>query len=217
MKHLEIVLNSRLFDGIDKKDMMMAFDSLDITSRRFRKAELLFCENEVIDCLCIPKDGRIKAERLYPTGHIHIIEIIEPGALFGFEIASSRLKQTYCDYVAENDCEVVFISFDSIIESPYVEHFQRALNSMLADECIKKINKSFILAEYKLRERLLAYFDILQKKSGTNKITVKMNREQLSDYLCVNRSALSNELSKMKREGLIEINKTEYTLLYINK
>ena len=83
----------------------------------------------------------------------------------------------------------------------------------LADESIRKMHKIEILAERGLRDRIIMYLDILRKKSGTNVVHVNMGREQLAQFLCVNRSALSNELNKMKREGLIDFRKNEFRIL----
>lgn len=217
MKYFETVINSHLLDGLKREDVILAFDSLDINSRKYRKDELIFCEEELIESICIPKGGRIKAEKINPNGSVHIIDIIEDGVPFGYEIASSKSKRSFCDFVALSDCELVQISMKSILSSKYVADIMRNVCVMIADESIKKINKTFILSENTLRKRLYAYFSILQKKSGTNKVKITMNREQMSEYLCVNRSALSNEISKMKSEGLIEMSKSECTLLYLNK
>lgn len=217
MKYLETIINSNLLDGLKKQDVILAFESLDIKSRKCRKDELVFCEEERMECICIPRGGRIKAEKINPNGNVHIIDIIEDGVPFGYEIASSKSMRSYCDFVALGDCEVIQISMNSILSSKYVADIMRNVCGMIADESIKKINKTFILSENTLRKRLYAYFSILQRKSGTNKVKITMNREQMSEYLCVNRSALSNEISKMKSEGLIEMSKSECTLLYLNK
>ena len=57
------------------------------------------------------------------------------------------------------------------------------------------------------------YLNVLAKKSGGNTVQVKMSREQMARYLCVNRSALSNELNKMKREGIIDFHRGTFRIL----
>jgi CRP-like cAMP-binding protein len=89
----------------------------------------------------------------------------------------------------------------------------KALTYMLADNNIKMSNKVEILAERGLRDRIMVYLNVLRVKSGSDTVTIKMSREQLAQYLCVNRSALSNELSKMKRDGLIDFKGTRFTIL----
>lgn len=63
-----------------------------------------------------------------------------------------------------------------------------------------------------IRERVMAYLSAQVKKSGCRKVTTEFDRQQLADYLCVDRSALSAELGKMRREGMMEINGRNFIL-----
>lgn len=83
----------------------------------------------------------------------------------------------------------------------------------MASDNIRKMHKIEILAERGLRNRILMYLEILHRKSGTDTVSVKMSREQLAQYLCVNRSALSNELNKMKREKIIDFERDQFRFL----
>ena len=87
------------------------------------------------------------------------------------------------------------------------------LMQKLAGDSIKKTRKIEILGERGLRNRIMIYLDVLRKKEGSSVVTVKMNREQFAQYLCVSRSALSNELNKMKREKIIDFNKERFEIL----
>ena len=89
----------------------------------------------------------------------------------------------------------------------------KILTYEIADNNIRMANKVEILAERSLRERILVYLNILTGKAGSNTVTVRMNREQMAQFLCVNRSALSNELNKMKKEGVIDFHKDKFTIL----
>ena len=84
---------------------------------------------------------------------------------------------------------------------------------MLSDSNIKMAHKVEILAERGLRDRIMVYLNVLRSKAGGNTVTIKMSREQLAQFLCVNRSALSNELNKMKREGIIDFKGSRFTIL----
>ena len=101
----------------------------------------------------------------------------------------------------------------SIQKNRFSKELQKALTFMLADSNIKMRNKIEILAEKGLRDRVMMYLHVLQAKSGTDTVTIKMSREQLAQYLCVNRSALSNELSKMKKDGIIDFKGSSFTIL----
>ncbi len=78
-------------------------------------------------------------------------------------------------------------------------------NRMIADNCVRLLYKTDVLSKHSLRERILTYFYIMKMKHQSNTFRIKMSREQFAQYLCVNRSALSRELSRMEKEGLIKV------------
>ena len=79
----------------------------------------------------------------------------------------------------------------------------RNTSQVLANRCVKLLYRTEVISFKLLRERILAFFRILQVKQGSSTIRLKLNRQQLAQYLCTNRSALSRELSWMQRDGLI--------------
>ena len=213
IKHLESVINSGLFQYVSRSDCIDAFEQLNITARNYGKGEIIFYENDVIDSLCIVERGSVRGEKTYPSGEIHIVSIFEEGSIFSLQISVSRKKTTPIDLIANEQCRVIFISMQSIEASSFRDRMHSALIEMLADDNIRMTHKIEILAERGLRSRIMVYLNVLARKSGTDTVSVKMSREQMAQYLCVNRSALSNELNKMKREGLIDFQRGTFRLL----
>ncbi len=213
MKYLECIINSGLFRNIDKSGYIDAFEKIEIIERSYFRGETIFYENDLIDWVCIVHSGSVRAEKNYPNGDIHIVSIFEENAIFGLEIVLSQRRTTPVDYIANENCRILFLSLKSLYGSRYTEAFRTVLTEKLADENIRMGHKIEILAERGLRDRVLIYLSILAGKSGSNVVTVRMSREQMAQYLCVNRSALSNELNKMKREGLIDFKRHQFRLL----
>lgn len=213
MKYLEVIINSGLLDNVSKSDYIHTFDQLKIYGKNYENGEPVFYEGDVIDKVCIIVKGSVRSEKTYPDGEIHIVEVFDEGSFFALEIALSKKKTSAIDYICNEDCEIVFITMRSIERSRSAEKIKDILMQKLADDNVIMSHKIEILAERGLRDRILVYFDILRNKSGTNEVTVRMNREQMAQFLRVNRSALSNELNKMKREGLIDFRKDTFTLL----
>ena len=81
------------------------------------------------------------------------------------------------------------------------------------DENMKKAYRLAIMSRNGLRERILAYLTMQAAKRGTNTFTIPFSREELAAFLCVNRSALSHELSLMRQEGLLDFHKNNFSLL----
>jgi len=213
MKHLESVINSGLFGNLKKSEYIDAFEQLKITSKSYRKGEPIYYEGDVIDKLCIVERGSVYGEKTYHDGEVHILDVFEEGTLFGLEVVLSKTRKSAVDYISNEESVIVFVSLNSIGKSSYAGEIQSALTYMLADSNIRMAHKIEILAERGLRDRILVYLNILKRKSGSNTVIVRMNREQLAQFLCVNRSALSNEMNKMKKEGIIDFKKDHFTIL----
>ena len=210
MKYLECVIESGLFNEVSKADYIETFEELRVTGVNMMKDDVVFCEDDQVDKICIIESGSIRGEKAYSTGELHIIQFYDQGHIFALEEAVSKLRTSAMDYVCKEDSSIVFISLSAIMKSRSSAQIMSFIMQRLADESIRKMYKIEILAERGLRDRIVMYLDILKKKSGTETVHVNMGREQLAQFLCVNRSALSNELSKMRREGLIDFTKNEF-------
>lgn len=213
MQYLESVIDSGLLNELKKSEYVDAFEQLKISGRTYKPGETVFFEGDIIDKFCIIRKGSVRSEKTYLNGEVHIVDIFDEGSVFGLAFSVSRSRVSALDFIANEDSEIVFISMHSIQKNKFAGEMNKALTYMLADSSIKTSNKVEILAERGLRERVMVYLHILQAKSGTDTVTIRMSREQLAQYLCVNRSALSNELSKMKKEGIIDFKGPRFTLL----
>ena len=213
MKYLESVINSGLFSNLKKSQYIDAFEQLGIKGKNYAKGEAVFYEGDIIDKICIIESGSICGEKTYHDGEVHILDVYEESSIFALEVALSRTKKSAVDFICNEDTAVVFISLSTIIKSSYADEIRSMLIYMLADSNIRMARKIEMLAERGLRDRILIYLNILRRKAGSDTVTVRMNREQLAQFLCVNRSALSNELNKMKKEGIIDFRKDKFTIL----
>ena len=213
MKYLETIVESGLFEEIEKENYIDALEQLSVTGKRFTRGTAVFYEKDIIDRICIINRGCVRGEKMYLDGEIHIIDIYDENTVFGLEVAASKLQTAAMDYICNEDSNIIFIPLTSIHKCDYRNEIKDALMQKMASDNIKKMHKIEILAERVLRDRIMVYLNILSKKSGSSVVSLKMNREQLAQYLCVSRSALSNELNKMKKEKLIDFNKDKFEIL----
>ncbi|MDO4177038.1 MAG: Crp/Fnr family transcriptional regulator [Bacillota bacterium] len=182
------------------------------TSKKFDKNAIIFLEGDAISKICILESGSVRCEKAYPDGEVHIVDVFQVGDVFALEIAASRTRKSAMDYIANEDTRVRFVSMAAIEKSEYEAEIRREITHRLADENVRMAHKLEILAERGLRDRILTYLRVLQGKAGTDTVSVPMSREQMAQFLCVNRSALSNELNIMKREGIIDFKGSRFTI-----
>lgn len=214
MKYLETIIGSGLFSRISKLEYILVYEELAVTGKEFKKGSIIFHEDEVLDKLCIVKNGSVRGEKMYVEGDVHILHIWEKFQIFGMEATVSKTKTSILDYISHQDCEVVFISWESIRTSRYAKVLMETLLQEMANDDIKNIHKVNILAHRGLRDKIMTYLSIRQKKHPEKEgFKVNMNREQMAQFLCVNRSALSNELNKMKKEGIIDFERGVFKIL----
>lgn len=217
MGKLECILDSGILSYVDKTCYIDAIERMSILARTYHEGGSVFYEGDLINRICIVQQGVVRAEKKYVNGDLHLLSIFEENSIFGLEVALSPKQNSPIDYIANEECTVIQISLASIERLPYEAAIKRKLTEMLADQNIRMANKIEILAERGLRDRIMIYFHILAQKAGSNVIDVRMSREQMSQFLRVNRSALSNEISKMCREGLIEFHRHQYILHNFNE
>ncbi|MEE1086599.1 MAG: Crp/Fnr family transcriptional regulator [Schaedlerella sp.] len=212
MKYLETVIECGLFSKISKTDYILAFESLIVTGKSYEKDTILFREGEIIDRIGIVAKGSVREEKTYLQGDVHILQVYDKNAIVGLEVAASRKKTAISEFVCSEDAEIVWILFETLKKSKWKKEMIESLLQYLADDNVRKINKVSILACKGLRERILLYLEVQKKRTVGNCIHIKMNREQLAQFLCVSRSALSNELNKMKKEGILDFQKNDFYL-----
>ena len=213
LSKLECLINSGLFAYIDRSEYFDLMDSLDVVERKYKRDEPIFYEGDTIKRVCIISSGSVRSEKNYSDGEVHILSVFDANSVFGLEITMSQLKTTPVNFIANEPTSVLYLSIDSLETHKYRKPVKKALIEMLADENIRMMHKIEILAERGLRDRIIVYLNVLARRAKSNTVQVSMSREQMAQYLCVNRSALSNELSKMKQEGILDFDRHTFRLL----
>ena len=213
MRYLEPIISSGLLKYVRESEHMEAVQSFRTVEKSFVKEEIIYNEGDVIDSICLVLSGSVRSEKNYHDGEVHILSVFEKDSIFALEITTSCRRTTPITYVANEDSTVLFLSMTGTVDNRYGAGIRRAVMEQLADENIRMMHKVEILAEKSLRGRIMVYLEILAQKSETKEFAVLMNREQMARFLCVNRSALSNELNKKKKEGIIDFKRRRFTIL----
>ncbi len=208
------ILNSVLLAYVPEEERETVLSSLKMQTRLLRRGEAVFHTGDVIDRIGIVVSGSVRSEKNYADGDVHILSVFEKHAVLALDMAMSKTRVSPVDYIANESGEIVLISMESLRSSDHWGNIQRILVETLADELIRSANKNEMLAQHSIRGRVLTYLRTVANKAGTDEITISMNREQLAQFLCVNRTSLSNELSLMQQEGLIEFRKNRFRLLH---
>lgn len=210
-------VNIPLFEGISREERGMLFGHIMPTVREFDKDEIIIMEEEQIRYVGIVLSGRVNMVREDLWGESVFISYMKPGELFGETFHIMRQKQSGVTFQAAEKTRVLFLSLDNIMH-PCSHHcaFHVRLADNLYDQLgrrnVQFIEKIEVISKPDLRGKILAYLEIQAEKQGSSTVNIPLNREEMAEYLCANRSALSRELAALRKEGLIDFQKNRFTL-----
>lgn len=209
---IEILKNNKLFSGIDETDIYNVLKCLNSYTRFFLKGEFVFLAGESKPSVGILVSGETQITKENILGDSMIVGSFKAGDMFGETFACMGMKEIPVTVTALEKCEVLFIDVNRIIHTckSACSFHQQLISNLLriiAEKNIFLNQKMSYITHKTIRSRLEAYFCDIIEQSGSYTFTVPYNRNELADYLCTDRSAMSRELSKMQSEGIININK----------
>lgn len=203
---------SELFGGIEQKELEALMDCLKPMRRKYRKGEYVCRAGESIRHMGFILEGSVNIERNDIWGNQSLLGRVEAGEVFGETYACVPGEVLMVDVVAVEACDILFLDMGKLLKtcSSACGFHNRLIQNLVGVMAAKNLNLSRKIndtASKSIRGRLLSYLSHQVVKQGAYKFEIPFNRQQLADYLGVDRSAMSNELGKMQREGLIEYRK----------
>ncbi len=206
-----------LFRGVPEPEIGGLIESLCGRSGHYEKGEVIYrCGETAIDIGLVQSGGVIiKNDDFW--GNQSVLARIEPGDIFAETYACIGGKALLVDAVAAESTEVLFISAAEILspKDGVSRHCQTLTGNLLTISAIKNIRLScriLYTSPKHIRGRLTAFLSDAAKEQGSERVTVPFSRQQLADFLNVDRSAMCAELSKMQKDGIIEYKKNIFLL-----
>jgi CRP-like cAMP-binding protein len=216
---LDLLRNAELFRGFTDADFAKICASVRRRVQDFERKDVLVRQGAPVSEIGVLIRGGLLSEKYHINGRVQIIRTFSPYAAVNLDAVCSSFRTGPTTITANRSGRIIWLSFDDLIQGEAVSAavnkalFDR-IAAILADENIRLMYKSDILAMRTVRGRIMAYFSILSEKRGSLTIDIDMNQEELAQYLCLDRSSLSLELNKMRREGILDFNKKIYTLAF---
>ncbi len=210
---------TELFEGICSDEIESMMKCLQAKKRNYEKGEYIFRVGDCIKNMGIVIFGSVNIEKDEIWGGHSIISNVSRGQAFGEAYACVFGEQLNINAVAAEKAEVLFFNIEHILTtcSTCCEFHNRLIKNLLKVMALKNLSltkKMTVISPKSIRERLVSYLSFQAIESNSSDFTIPFNRQQLADYICVDRSAMSKELSKMQKEGLILYNKNKF---HINK
>ncbi|MBQ9068374.1 MAG: Crp/Fnr family transcriptional regulator [Eggerthellaceae bacterium] len=186
--------------------------------RTFRKGSYLLRQGDAVSSLGMVLSGSVLIRSEDYWGNGNILARSGPGSLFAEAFACMPNAMSTVDVVAGEKTEAIFMDVARIIStcpSACAHHTRliRNLTSVLAQRNYALTQKMGHLTKRTTREKVLSYLSSRSQDVGSSRFTIPFDRQQLADYLSVDRSALSSCLGALKREGIIDFRKNSFELM----
>lgn len=216
-KYFEVLTNCALFNDTTSEDLVNMLRCLSAKDKFYKKNDFIFLEEDKAEYVGIVITGSVCVIKEDYWGNRAILEKLEPGELFGETYALADIDSLPISVIATQDCEVILIDCKKIIRtcSNCCSFHSKLIDNLLKIVAYKNLalnQKIHHLVQRTTREKLISYLSEQATKYKSNTFKIPFNRQELADYLSVERSAMSNELSKLRDEGIIEFNKNEFIL-----
>lgn len=206
-----------LFEGIHEKDIKKLLGCLHSNLKTFQKNEYILIEGTPIDFIAIVLSGRVLMEQEDREGNSSIFAEITTDHTLGDTFISVNIQNSNVCYKAATNSRLLLIHYENFFRfcsNACGCHKTLLYNliSCIAGKNRQLANKLEILSKKTLRDKIVTYLTILQRQQSQTTIHSPLNRVEMADYLCVNRSAMTRELTIMRREGLLEYDRNTFTL-----
>ncbi|MBQ2967384.1 MAG: Crp/Fnr family transcriptional regulator [Clostridia bacterium] len=217
-KFLKILEKCALFDQIAPENLTALLGCLGAKTASFEKSFTVMAEGTPAHYIGIVLSGSVQLVQVDFYGNRSIIAHAEQGDLFAEAFACAGIPRIPLRIIADTDCEILYIDSRRIVSAcsnACSFHQQIIFNLMktLANKNILFHQKIEITSKRTTREKLMAYLMVQAKKHGSNRFTIPFDRQALADYLEVDRSGLSAEISKLRKEGVLLSDKKQFELL----
>lgn len=216
-KYLSVLKRSRLFAGITESEITAMLQCLSAAVRIYDKGDCVLRRGETVSSVAMLLEGSIHIQKEDYWGNLSILSEIAPGEIFGEVYACLGNEEMLNSAVAVQTSRVLFLDMKRVITMcPSACRFHgrliRNLLSVMAWKNRMLTGKLEHMARRTMREKLLSYLSEQSLKAGSPSFYIPFNRQQLADYLSVDRSAMSKELGKMRDEGILAFEKNHFIL-----
>lgn len=216
-KYLKILKKCPLFEEIKDSELLTMLHCLGAKVERFEKKSTIFFEGDPAEKIGILLSGEAHVSRMDYLGNRSILEIVLPSELFGEAFACAEPAKTPVSVVAELPCEVMLIDASHILHTcERVCSFHRRMIFNLVKDLAKKTvafhQRIEVTSKRTTRAKLMAYLNMISEEKGKREFDIPFDRQELADYLEVDRSGLSAEIGKLRKEGIIDCYKNSFKL-----
>lgn len=217
-QYISVLKHTKLFRGIGENEIPAMLSCMSAKLRRYKKGEFVFRQGEYVRDISILVEGSLHIQKDDFWGNCNIISTIGVGDMFAEAYIAPDSGGMLNHVVAIEDSAVLLLDAKRILTvcSTACSFHALAVQNLvfaLSEKNRKLVQKLGHMSNRSTREKLMSYLSEESHRQNSRTFVIPFNRQQLADYLSVDRSAMSNELCKMRDAGLLTFEKSRFTLL----
>ena len=203
-----------LFHGMEPREIQEALDALQAEDAAYKKGSVLLHAGETTNQMGMVLSGSVTVESTDVWGNRTILACLNTGEFFA-EVYALLREVLLVDVRAVEDCRILFLTLSGMERhsETWAGKLFRNLLSISARKNLALSGRSFHTAPKTVRGRVMAYLNTMSLQTHSRAFSIPFDRQQMADYLNLDRTALSKELSKMRNEGLIAFRKNRFEIL----
>ncbi|MBR5517287.1 MAG: Crp/Fnr family transcriptional regulator [Firmicutes bacterium] len=207
-----------LFNDIEESNIVGLMQCISARTKTYEKDDAIVLEGSPADFVGIVLSGKLQIIKEEFEGSLTIISDVMPGEMFGEVFACAKANEMPVSVYACEKSSVMLLNFNRLLTTcsnacPFHSKVIQNLLQIVSHKAISLNKRIEIISKRSIRDKLICYLSMEYERTRKTQFAIPFNRQQLADYLCVERSALSAEMSRMKKEKIIDYRKNEFWLL----
>jgi len=217
-EYIRDLAKTNLFSGIEPDKIISLLDCIQARCVEYKKDAFIIEEGSTVYDFGIILSGHAQAVKWDISNRLIIITLLKKGSETGVILAASLDHKSPVTLQAKDDVSILLIPFDSVFarcskSCPWHDKLLRNYVGIVAEKGLILHERIDCLLKSTVRKKIFAYLTRISNEQQAWMFTIPLNRNEMAEYLNVERSALSRELSNMKKEGLIDYHKNCFKLL----
>ncbi len=214
---LPVLCASQLFSGISENDLASMLSCLNARKDDFPKDAFVLHAGDTIESVSLVLSGSVLIIQEDIWGNRNIISKAGPGQTFATVFACASGPRLNVSVIAETPVSIMFLNIKRILNMcpSACSHHSRVIRNLLnelAEKNLRFSEKITHMGQRSTRAKIMSYLSAEAQRLGKLEFDIPFSRQQLADYLAVERSGLSSELGKMQRDGLLDFHKNHFSL-----
>lgn len=215
----EEIKNAAMFRGMKEEEISAALRELHATDKSYKKDSVILHAGDTTDKMCMVMEGSVTIESNDVWGNRTIFSHVGKGQYFAETYALLQNEPMLVDVTANEDCRILFLKIGSLNalredSAPWKNKLTVNLLAISANKNLHLSGRSFHTSPKTIRGRVMSYLNAVALQKKSNEFDIPFDRQQLADYLNLERTALSKELGKMQKDGLLIVKKSHFRITH---